>query len=1092
MNTRTEQMTTRQAGQATRPVLSISEHQNPNQPMNKTTSIAKLLIALLAVLALAIGHAPAAQLVTLQQPTATYSQSGYGVATAIDGISDYPFPVDGGWAVLSGLGTTNEVAVFETASDIGFPGGTRLFFTLIQTHWNPGHTLGRFRLSVTADPRADFADGLSFGGDVTANWTALEPGVMSSTNGTVLTKLPDQSILASGTTPATDTYTIEAVTSLTNITGIRIEAMEDSSLPFNGPGRWPNNGNFVISELELRASAVNIYWTNTLGGNWNDAANWSPNQVPGFTNNVFIAADGTYTVVGLGEFSTLFVGAASGTQTVSALGGGNVVLNGPIVFATNTVFDLNATVYGGAGATITVFGQMNWVAGLLNEPVSLTIAPNALLNISGASKDLNASLTNAGTVVWTGGDIRMSYYPGGAIYNQSGGVFDVQCDQGILFQRFPAQFVNAGLFRKSASSGATWFDAVPFYNTGRVDVQSGTLDLRNGLSQSAGAIFLSGGNLANVTTIQAGSLEGAGHVLGNLAMSGKISPGFSAGRLEVLGNYTQTASGSYHLEIGGTIAGTNYDQVVITNNAALAGAINVCSLNGFVPALGDRFEIMKFASMSGGVSFSGLNIANGVRLEPVISSTNIVLVATNAPFDATGIYWTNTLGGNWTDAVNWSPNQVPGPADQAYIIQDGTYTVSIYGVSVSNLIVGASCGTQTVVIPFTGFFDSHSVRLHGNSQFASNTILNVGGWILWAYVVGDGQITMHGQMNLNGVQLLESVGVTIATNGVLNLSGATVLQGAITNAGRVNWVGAGNFRMDGAATINNLTSGIFDVQNDQVMSWNFRGNVVFHNQGLFRKSVGGGTTTLYLINFFNTGIVEVQSGEVRFSGYSFMQNSGTSLLNGGRLSSDVPMFFKGGLLGGSGQVEANGASVMVSGQFSPGFSAGQVEVQGNYIQKPSGSFNVEIGGTIAGTNYDQIIVTSNASLAGAINVCSINGFTPAPGDQFEIMRFGSMSGSVNFQGLDVAQGIYLQPVISSTNIVLVATSVPNNPAPRMHLARNGDSLWLWWPLGYGGFNVESTTNLNAPVAWSPVTPAEVNRHTFQSAEPMKLFRMIQP
>ena len=1053
----------------------------------------KLLAAFVAALCLRAALCASAQIVPLQQPTATYSQSGYGVATAIEGISDYPFPVDGGWAVLSALGTTGETAVFETASDIGFAGGTRLSFTLIQTHWNPGHTLGRFRLSATTDPRSNFADGLSAGGDVTANWIVLEPVSMSSTNGTVLTKLPDQSILASGVTPATDTYTVDAVTSLTNITGIRIEAMEDPSLPQNGPGRQPDNGNFVISELALRASAVNgFYWTNTLGGNWGDAANWSPNQVPGFTNNVFIAADGTYTVFGIGAFSTLSVGAANGTQTLSALGGGNVVLNGPIVFATNTVFDLSATVYGGAGATIKVFGQMNWVGGLINEPASVTIASNALLNISGASKDLNASLTNAGTVVWTGGDIRLSYYPGGAIYNQPGSVFDVQCDQGILFQRFPAQFVNAGLFRKSASSGATWFDAVPFYNTGTVEVRSGTLDLRNGLGQTAGATILNGGNVANVATIQAGSLSGAGQVFGNLAMSGQLSPGFSAGRLEIQGNYTQEPAGSYRVELGGTIAGTSYDQVLITSNANLAGSVQVCSLNGFVPAPGDRFEIMRFASMSGGVTFSGLNIANGVRLEPVISATNIVLVATNAPFDAVGIYWTNTLGGSWTDAVNWSPNQVPGPTDQAYIIQDGTYTVTTYGVSVSNLIVGAACGTQTVAIPFTGFFDPYSVRFHGNSQFASNTILNVGGGALWAYLVGDGQITMHGQMNLVGVQLLETVAVRVATNGVLNLLGASVLQGAITNAGRINWTGPGNFQLNGVATIVNLPGGIFDVQTDQVMNWNIRGNVVFHNQGLFRKSAGTGTTTLYLINFFNTGTVEIQSGEVRFSGYSFMQNSGATLLNGGNFSSDVPIFFKGGLLGGSGQLEANGVSVTVSGQISPGLSAGRVSIQGNYTQRSSGAYNCEIGGTVAGTNHDQVVIASNAVLAGTINVCSINGFTPAPGDQFEIMKFASMSGSVAFTGLDIANGIQLQPVVSATNIVLVAASATPSASPRLNVARNGTDLWTWWPQGYGSFQLQSATNLTAPVQWSPVSLTEPNRAILTPSRLATFFRMISP
>ncbi len=86
---------------------------------------------------------------------------------------------------------------------------------------------------------------------------------------------------------------------------------------------------------------------------------------------------------------------------------------------------------------------------------------------------------------------------------------------------------------------------------------------------------------------------------------------------------------------------------------------------------------------------------------------------------------------------------------------------------------------------------------------------------------------------------------------------------------------------------------------------------------------------------------------------------------------------------------------------------------------------------------------------------------------------GFRSGSVIFEEIDI-------------------TNAPLSASPKLNLAYNGDVLWLWWPLGYGGFNVQSTTNLTPPVTWSPVTPAEINRHSFHAAEPMKFFRMIQP
>jgi hypothetical protein len=69
------------------------------------------------------------------------------------------------------------------------------------------------------------------GYDVSANWTPLVPTEMSSVEGAMMTLQPDGSILVSGGTNRRDTYTIKAVTSLQQITGIRPETIKDASLP---------------------------------------------------------------------------------------------------------------------------------------------------------------------------------------------------------------------------------------------------------------------------------------------------------------------------------------------------------------------------------------------------------------------------------------------------------------------------------------------------------------------------------------------------------------------------------------------------------------------------------------------------------------------------------------------------------------------------------------------------------------------------------------------------------------------------------------------------------------------------------------------
>ena len=94
--------------------------------------------------------------------------------------------------------------------------------------------------------------------------------------------------------------------------------------------------------------------------------------------------------------------------------------------------------------------------------------------------------------------------------------------------------------------------------------------------------------------------------------------------------------------------------------------------------------------------------ARPARKLPTLLTLVAALLALPLGTRAADIHWTNTLGGNWTDAINWSPNQVPGTNDNPFITAGGTYTVTMYSVAVRNLTVGGPSGTQTVVIPESG------------------------------------------------------------------------------------------------------------------------------------------------------------------------------------------------------------------------------------------------------------------------------------------------------------------------------------------------------------------------------------------------------
>ena len=124
-------------------------------------------------------------------------------------------------------------------------------------HFNhgTGHLLGRFRFSVTTDDRSEFADGLATGGDVTANWTVLNPTSVTLSGSLSSSTLGDGSILIGGTIPPIGEYTVNYLDGLVGITGIRLEAIEDASFATNGPG-MASNGNFVITEMITTSNPV--------------------------------------------------------------------------------------------------------------------------------------------------------------------------------------------------------------------------------------------------------------------------------------------------------------------------------------------------------------------------------------------------------------------------------------------------------------------------------------------------------------------------------------------------------------------------------------------------------------------------------------------------------------------------------------------------------------------------------------------------------------------------------------------------------------------------------------------------------------------
>ena len=279
-------------------------------------------------------------------------------------------------------------------------------------------------------------------------------------------------------------------------------------------------------------------------------------------------------------------------------------------------------VVGGADV-VNVAGLLTWSGGVMggsgvtnaNGGIQVTNAGNVQI---GDTRRLN----NAGVATWTGAG-NFDNSAGGTFTNQSIGTFNIQTSGDFL----NGAFNNTGILIKTAGDGdgITRFTST-FVTNNTVDVQSGTLQF-NSYAQTLGVTRLSGGALQSEMplNITGGRVEGTGTITGDVASNGEFAPGTPVGLLQVAGSYSQGGAGRLSVEIGGVNAG-QFDQLAVTGAATLAGTLQITLVNNFTPSPGAMFQIMTFASRTGGFEATdGLVIGNGLGFKPVYTDADLTL-----------------------------------------------------------------------------------------------------------------------------------------------------------------------------------------------------------------------------------------------------------------------------------------------------------------------------------------------------------------------------------------------------------------------------------------------------------------------------------
>jgi len=256
--------------------------------------------------------------------------------------------------------------------------------------------------------------------------------------------------------------------------------------------------------------------------------------------------------------------------------------------------------------------------------------------------------------------------------------------------------------------------------------------------------------------------------------------------------------------------------------------------------------------------------------------------------------------------------------------------------------------------------------------------------------------------------------LSIGSNGIGALTIRNAGQVANTH-GRIGY----NHGSTGTVSVDNATwtnSGFLCVGR------NGSGELGIHNGGLVANSYGyigletgsAGTVTVDGVDstWTNSGSLYVGGNKSSAGGTGSLTVSsdgtvdvgdmlkvwgpGTVNLLGGTLAADTIDHTQGGAFnftGGRLHVDTFMGSLSNNGgTLAPGASPGTTVVTGDYTQQAGGTLEIEIGGLGAGSQYDHVNVTGQATLDGLLAVSLVGGYLPMPGDAFEILTCGSRSG----------------------------------------------------------------------------------------------------
>jgi hypothetical protein len=703
-----------------------------------------------------------------------------------------------------------------------------------------------------------------------------------------------------------------------------------------------------------------------------------------------------------------------------ASGAGEVTLSGTSAYmeigATNTNSALKTL------ATIASNGQLQLESGAsVTDTAALTVNSGGILGVD--AFDGGGSILRMGGALTNSGSMQIGNY-----YMTSSSTVEVA-----------KGFTNTSTVAiDAAGANASTANAV-LEVTGPTLVNSGAINLNGSLGDAEleinGNVTLSGAGSLNLSNIATNVITGAAST-DTLTNSSTIQGSGTFENIGIVNTGTITANQSTPIVFLPSSAGLNNQGTlsVLTGDTMQIGTASGGALTNFsgTTLTGGTYSVggtLQFGASGASIVTDAANIsltgagAQMINFGNTSLLTNLATI-TSAGSLTLGTSWgTFTTTGNFTNdgtlAVGSGDKFIVDLSDSLTNFSGTTLTGGAYKVTGTLQFAGANIVTNDASITLTGA-GSKIVNQSGANALA-NFATNATGS---SFTLGKGRsFTTAGNFTNHGY-LSIAAGDTFDVNGNLtNFSGATLTGGTYSVSGILEFDGAAIVTNSANITLGSATAKI----ENQSAANALLGFTTNTSAGKFTLS-GNANLTTNGGSFTNAGLFTVSTGStftVGGSSYNFTQTAGTTTIDGTLAGASAgALDLNGGNLYGTGTLDYG---VVDTATITPGNSAtstGKLQVDGTYAQNTGGALDVTIGGTTAGTKFDQLNVSGTASLNGTLNITLASGYTPAIGNTFDILNASTINGSFStVNGLAINSSEHFTvTTVSGDEIVLTVVS----------------------------------------------------------------------